>query len=117
VQAIRTSKLWTQQGDITGWLSKSPQARLPQYNPLVMSKLSLLRDAAKINPFGSRFHLWMDAGHLCATEQNPTPEGTSMYRQHMAEGMFVTHWPYGTQTEVRGGDGGGGGPRRRDSSI
>ena len=46
--------------------------------------------------------MFMDAGHLCATEQNPTPEGTSMYREHMAKGMFVTHWPYGTQTEVHG---------------
>jgi hypothetical protein len=44
---------------------------------------------------------WVDAGHLCATEQNPTPEGTSMYRRHMSKGMFVTHWPYGTTTEVR----------------
>ena len=25
-----------------------------------------------------------------------------MYREHMAQGMFVTHWPYGTQTEVHG---------------
>ena len=24
-----------------------------------------------------------------------------MYREHMSKGMFVTHWPYGTQTEVR----------------
>ena len=78
-----------------------PQARLPEYNPLVMSKLFLLRDAARLNPWGVRFHLWVDAGHLCATEQNPTPAGTSMYRKHMASGMFVTHWPYGTTTEVR----------------
>lgn len=102
LQAIRTSKLWNEQADITGWLAKSPQARLPQYNPLVMSKLFLLRDAARLNPWGARFHLWVDAGHLCATEQMPTPEGTSMYREHMASGMFVTHWPYGTTTEVHG---------------
>ena len=41
------------------------------------------------------------AGHFCATEQNPTPAGTSMFREHMSKGMFVTYWPYGTQTEVR----------------
>lgn len=102
LQAIRTSKLWNTQAVMTGWLSNAPQARLPDYNPLVMSKLMLLKDAARWNPWGARYHMWMDAGHLCAGEQNPTPEGTSMYRRHMAEGMFVTHWPYGTTTEVHG---------------
>lgn len=102
VQQIRTSKLWNQQAQLTGWLSNAPQARLPQYNPLVMSKLWLLRDAARVNPWGARYHLWMDAGHLCAGDQRPSDEGTSMYRRHMSSGFFVTHWPYGTTTEVHG---------------
>ena len=29
LQAIRTSHLWNVQAEITGWLSKSPQVRLP----------------------------------------------------------------------------------------
>jgi hypothetical protein len=100
--AIRTSKLWNEQAVQTGWLSNAPQARLAEYNPLVMSKFMLLRDAARVNPWGARYHLWMDAGHLCAGDQNPTPAGTSFYRSHMASGLFVTHWPYGTTTEVHG---------------
>lgn len=95
-----TSKLWGQQGDAAGWLAKSPQARLEGYNPLVMSKLLLLQDAARLNPWGSRYHMWMDAGHLCAGALSP--DRMSMYRRHMASGMFVTHWPYGTTTEVHG---------------
>jgi hypothetical protein len=80
------------------------QARMAAYNPLVMSKLTLLRDAARINPWGARYHMWMDAGHLCAGQQNPTPAGTSLYRRHMAAGLFVTHWPYKSpdDTEVHG---------------
>jgi hypothetical protein len=62
----------------------------------------MVRDAARMNVWGARYHLWMDAGHLCAGELNPSPEGTNLYRRHMAEGMFVTHWPYGTTTEVHG---------------
>ena len=98
--AIRTSKLWSAQGDIAGWLANSPQARLAEYNPLVMSKLIMLQQAARTNPFGSRYHLWMDAGHLCAGGQRP--EGTSMYRRHMSTGLLMTHWPYATDTEVHG---------------
>lgn len=67
LQAIRTSKLWKEQAVHTGWLSTAPQATLEGYNPLVMSKLMLLRDAARLNPWGARYHLWMDAGHLCAS--------------------------------------------------
>jgi hypothetical protein len=67
-----------------------------------MSKFMLLRDAARLNVWGARYHLWMDAGHLCAGDQNPSPEGTSFYRRQMAGGMFVTHWSYGTTTEVHG---------------
>ena len=100
LQSIRTSALWSKQGDIAGWLAKSPQARLPEYNPLVMSKLLLLRDAARLNPWGTRYHLFMDAGHLCAGGTKPT--GTNLWRKHMSQGMFVTHWPYGTTTEVHG---------------
>lgn len=102
VQQIRTSKLWTTQAVMTGWLSNAPQARLPEYNPLVMSKLMMVRDAARMNPWGARYHMWMDAGHLCAGDLRPSDEGTNLYRRHMAEGFFVTHWPYGTTTEVHG---------------
>ena len=45
-----------------GWLEKSPQYRVPDYNPFEMSKLKLLRDAARINPWGSRYHMWLDSG-------------------------------------------------------
>jgi hypothetical protein len=65
-----------------------------------MSKLLLVKDAARLNPWGARYHLWMDAGHLCAGAQDPA--ATDLYRRHMASGFFVTHWPYGTQTEVHG---------------
>jgi hypothetical protein len=92
--AIRTSKLMQDQGIATGWHINSPQARLAEYNPLVMSKFMLLRDAARLNVWGARYHLWMDAGHLCAGGQSPNRQ--DMYRKHMARGFLNTHWPYGT---------------------
>jgi hypothetical protein len=99
VQQIRTSQLWVAQSEAAGWLKTAPQARLEGYNPLVMAKAMLLRDAARINPWGSRYHMWMDAGHLCAGGQSPQRQ--DMYRKHMARGFLNTHWPYGTNTEVR----------------
>ena len=56
VQQIRTSQLWVAQSEAAGWLKTAPQARLEGYNPLVMAKAMLLRDAARINPWGSRYH-------------------------------------------------------------
>jgi hypothetical protein len=53
VQQIRTSHLWKEQGEAAGWLIKSPQARLEGYNPLVMIKLRMLQDAARLNPWGA----------------------------------------------------------------
>jgi hypothetical protein len=93
LQAVRTSRLFQQQGASSGWFGESPQLRLEGYNPLVMIKIKLLRDAARLNPWGSRYHMWMDAGHNCAGGQSP--EKTSMYRRLMSQGMLITHWPYG----------------------
>ena len=44
--------------------------------------------------------MWMDAGHLCAGAQSPQRQ--DLYRRHMSKGLLVTHWPYGTNTEVHG---------------
>ena len=35
------------------------------YNPLVMSKVMLLRDAAEGNYFRTKYHMWLDAGCVC----------------------------------------------------
>jgi len=58
-QSIRTSEDWINQ---TGWLKESPQGSLEWYNPIVMSKMSLLHDASIYNPFNSENFIWLDAG-------------------------------------------------------
>lgn len=59
VQAIRAREAWSGQAD---WLRESPQARLPHYNPLVLSKLLFLRRAARENRFGTERFFFVDAG-------------------------------------------------------
>jgi hypothetical protein len=59
VQTIRTDRTWYSQA---GWLENSPQATLPDYNPVVMSKMFLLNNATFYNPFSSEYFFWIDAG-------------------------------------------------------
>jgi hypothetical protein len=61
VQRIRAQQEWRSQ---TGWLAESPQAALPFYNPLVLSKMRWLNEVACANPFGTRSAFWIDVGLL-----------------------------------------------------
>lgn len=56
---IRTSQEWINQA---GWIGQSPQASLEWYNPIVMSKMSMLHDASIFNPFNTENFIWLDAG-------------------------------------------------------
>jgi FkbM family methyltransferase len=59
VQTIRNNPEWR---NIASWLGESTQANLEMYNPVVMSKLFLLNDAAIYNSFKTDYYLWLDAG-------------------------------------------------------
>ena len=59
VQTIRNNPEWR---NIASWLAESTQANLEMYNPIVMSKLFLLNDAAIYNSFKTDYYLWLDAG-------------------------------------------------------
>lgn len=58
-------------GSATGYLATAPQSRLQGYDPLVMSKILMLRDAARLNPFKTKNFVFLDSGHMCATEIRP----------------------------------------------
>lgn len=57
IQKIRTNPDWYNQ---VSWLSESTQAKLEMYNPVVMSKMFLLNDAAILDPFNSSHLIWVD---------------------------------------------------------
>lgn len=59
VQAIREKPEWYNQA---GWLADSPQAKLADYNPIVMSKMFMLNDASIFNPFNTEYFFWIDGG-------------------------------------------------------
>ena len=45
-----------------GWLNDSPQGSLEWYNPIVMSKMSLLHDACIYDSFQTDNLVWIDGG-------------------------------------------------------
>ncbi len=57
IQSIRVDPEWYNQ---SGWLPDSTQSKLDMYNPLVMSKMFLLNDAAILDPFNSTHLIWVD---------------------------------------------------------
>jgi hypothetical protein len=59
IQQIRNNNTWK---NIAGWLPESTQARLENYNPLVMSKVFLLHDAKIMDQFNSEYMFWIDGG-------------------------------------------------------
>ena len=59
IQKIRNDDTWRSRA---GWLSESTQARLENYNPLVMSKVFLLHDAKIMDQFNSEYMFWIDGG-------------------------------------------------------
>ena len=59
IQKIRNDDSWKNRA---GWLPESTQARLENYNPLVMSKVFLLHDAKIMDQFNSEYMFWIDGG-------------------------------------------------------
>jgi hypothetical protein len=59
IQNIRADENWK---NLAGWLPESTQARLENYNPLVMSKVFLLHDAKIMDQFDSEYMFWIDGG-------------------------------------------------------
>ena len=57
IEKIRTNPDWYNQ---SGWLPESTQAKLEMYNPIVMSKMFLMNDAAILDPFNSTNLVWID---------------------------------------------------------
>lgn len=61
-QEIRTSENWINITGENGWLTNSPQCKLEYYNPIVMSKMSMLNESVCFNPFETDYFFWLDAG-------------------------------------------------------
>lgn len=100
IQKIRTSSDWYNQ---VGWLKESTQAKLENYNPLVMSKMFLLHDAKIMDQFNSEYMFWIDGGltntvHPGYFTHDKVLNNLSKY---ISKFSFIC-FPYGAEKEIHG---------------
>ena len=100
IQKIRTNPEWYNQ---VGWLKESTQARLENYNPLVMSKVFLLHDAKIMDQFDSEYMFWIDGGltntvHPGYFTHDKVLDKLSKY---VSKFSFIS-FPYGAENEIHG---------------
>jgi O-methyltransferase len=99
-QEIRNNPDWYNQA---GWLKDSTQAKLEMYNPIVMSKMFLLNDAAILDPFDSSHMVWVDGAIT-----NTVHEGY-FWKDNVIENISKTFnkfsfvcFPYNGTVEIHG---------------
>jgi hypothetical protein len=69
IETIRQSGWWVRN---TPWLANVPQGYSDLYNPIVSHKILWLRDLSVLNPFKTRYFVWLDSGGICTPRLNPT---------------------------------------------
>ena len=98
IDAIRSSAKWYDQ-PTAQWLKHSPQARLPLYTPIQLSKLFLIHQTVAAHPESSRIY-WIDAG--ITQTHNPNLLRTLPQRlQKYNKFVFLSHY-YIDNTEIHG---------------
>lgn len=100
IQKIRTNPDWYNQ---VGWLKESTQARLENYNPLVMSKVYLLHDAKIMDKFDSEYLFWIDGGLTNTVHPGYFTHDKVLDKldKYISKFSFVC-FPYDASTEIHG---------------
>lgn len=100
IQKIRTNPDWFNQ---VGWLKESTQARLENYNPLVMSKVFLLHDAKIMDQFNSRYMFWIDGGLTNTVHPGYFTHDKVLNKlsKYISKFSFVC-FPYDAEKEIHG---------------
>jgi hypothetical protein len=86
---VRGDAAWLAQSDM---VANSPQALLPNYVPIMMSKLKLTRDASRWNPFNTDGFLWLDG--IRPVRRSLQLHFTSLYCMTILQyiALYTTHY-------------------------
>jgi hypothetical protein len=100
IQDIRNNPNWYGQ---VGWLEQSTQARLENYNPLVMSKVFLLHDAKIFDKFDSKYMFWIDGGLTNTVHPGYFTHDNVLDKlsKYISKFSFIS-FPYDAETEIHG---------------
>jgi len=100
IQNIRNSNSWK---NLAGWLKDSTQARLENYNPLVMSKVFLLNDAKIMDKFNSEYLFWIDGGLTNTVHPGYFTHDLVLDKlsKYISKFSFIC-FPYGAEREIHG---------------
>eukprot|EP01087_Luapelamoeba_hula_P007365 TRINITY_DN1808_c0_g2_i1.p1 TRINITY_DN1808_c0_g2~~TRINITY_DN1808_c0_g2_i1.p1 ORF type:complete len:576 (-),score=70.29 TRINITY_DN1808_c0_g2_i1:82-1809(-) len=100
IERIRRTKDWQQ---ISSWIPDSPQAYSDLYNPVIMRKIYWLQELCEMNPFGSKFFMWVDSG-ICSVglTANKMDYLGRRYAQMMEPGFLATNSPRDGGDEIQG---------------
>jgi hypothetical protein len=100
IQVVRTRPSWITQ---VGWLEESTQAKLENYNPLVMSKVFLLHDAKILDKFDSKYMFWIDGGLTNTVHPGYFTHDKVLDKllKYISKFSFIC-FPYNAETEIHG---------------
>ena len=100
IQGIRNNPNWYNQ---VGWLEQSTQAKLENYNPLVMSKVFLLHDAKIFDKFDSKYMFWIDGGLTNTVHPGYFTHDNVLDKlsKYISKFSFIS-FPYDAETEIHG---------------
>lgn len=100
IQSIRNNPEWFSQ---VGWLQDSTQAKLENYNPLVMSKMFLLHDAKIMDRFDSEYLFWIDGGLTNTVHPGYFTHDKVLDKitKYISKFSFIC-FPYDANTEIHG---------------
>lgn len=100
IQKIRNNENWK---NLAGWLKDSTQARLENYNPLVMSKVFLLNDAKIMDKFNSEYLFWIDGGLTNTVHPGYFTHDLVLNKlsKYISKFSFIC-FPYGAEREIHG---------------
>jgi hypothetical protein len=102
VQKIRTNPEWLNQ---TGWLKDSTQAKMPWYNPMVMSKMFMLHNAKCFDIFNTDYYYWIDGGITNTVHPGYFYHDKVLDKIEKNTNKFLfVCFPYETTSEIHGFD-------------
>jgi len=102
IEIIRNSPWWI---PATPWLANVPQGYSDLYNPIVMHKLLWLRDLSVLNPFKTKYFVWLDSGGICTPRIRDGIQSIPEFKvkaKHYMDKFLVTITQYAMGNELHG---------------